>query len=653
MKIAIISNCQGASLAACMREMSGTLEPQFFLLTTLSDGSVNVPWLFQEYDVVIAQRFIEQHMADMPRDRLVLFPDLAFVGHHPDMTYLQGKRIGSDVPEAIQGPMMHYNSSLVVHGYLRGLSADEIEARFTRETYRKLGYLNTWSHAEKALREEIAATGLNLQGAVDKWLRSGCFMHTYNHPTLSTVADVARAVLERLGVPVINQNPGRYAHDPLALLPIWPIYPEVAEATSYPESGDYAFKQVEPNGVIGLRAFIDGSLATYQQFDRDSIMPVNFYLAEFDRRLAEPAADAFANPYRNLPDHQFWKKGVATPAAIDVDPVVSGKFSVAQEQKVATAGSCFAQHIARTLSANGFNYFIPEQAPEGSTKEQAANRNFGVFSARYGNIYTARQLVQLLKRVSGEFVPQDQMWQRKDGRFVDPFRPQIEPEGFGSEAELVASRAEHFAAVRTMLEQMDVFVFTLGLTESWRAKSDGAIFPLAPGVAGGSMDADKYEFVNFSAADVIADMNEFIGMLSAINPACRVILTVSPVPLIATYEPKHALTATTYSKSVLRVAAEELSTAHAHVGYFPSFEVITGNYNRGAYFDDDLRTVTDAGVAHVMRLFMKHYAGGGTDQAVAAPVERPAAPAADEPAPLHRNVTGVVCDEEAIANFQV
>ena len=29
---------------------------------------------------------------------------------------------------------------------------------------------------------------------------------------------------------------------------------------------------------------------------------------------------------------------------------------------------------------------------------------------------------------------------------------------------------------------LDVFVFTLGLTEAWVAKADGAVFPLAPGV---------------------------------------------------------------------------------------------------------------------------------------------------------------------------
>jgi hypothetical protein len=58
----------------------------------------------------------------------------------------------------------------------------------------------------------------------------------------------------------------------------------------------------------------------------------------------------------------------------------------------------------------------------------------------------------------------------------------------------------------------------------------------------------------------------------------------------------------------LRVAAEEIAARYEGVAYFPSYEVITGNHARGRYFADGLRDVTEEGVSHVMRLFMKHYA---------------------------------------------
>jgi len=86
------------------------------------------------------------------------------------------------------------------------------------------------------------------------------------------------------------------------------------------------------------------------------------------------------------------------------------------------------------------------------------------------------------------------------------------------------------------------------------------------------------------------------------------------VPLVATAEDKSVITSTVYSKAVLRVACDEISKARSNVAYFPSFEIVTGNYTRGKYFADDLRSVTEAGVEHVMKIFMRHFAEPNTGE---------------------------------------
>lgn len=73
--------------------------------------------------------------------------------------------------------------------------------------------------------------------------------------------------------------------------------------------------------------------------------------------------------------------------------------------------------------------------------------------------------------------------------------------------------------------------------------------------------------------------------------------------------------ASSYSKSVLRVAADAVSRIYDWVDYFPAFEIITGSYNDGAYFGGDHREVTESGVAHVMRCFIKNYVGDGGTRA--------------------------------------
>ena len=323
--------------------------------------------------------------------------------------------------------------------------------------------------------------------------------------------------------------------------------------------------------------------------------------------------------YSSLPDHCFWRPSIANIPSSEVDPVVRAKFRIGLSDRVATAGSCFAQHIARHLRDQGFSPYVAETAHPITPSALAEAFGYGIYSARYGNIYTARQFVQLLWRAYGLFEPDDVAWLDDQGRWLDPFRPTIQPSGFISKSELDADRTQHFAAVRRMVESLDVLTFTLGLTEGWASRSDGAVYPLCPGVAGGEFSESRHVFFNQGVVDVVGDLKAAIAFVRERNPRARFIFTVSPVPLAATAENRSVLESTTYSKSVLRVAAEEVSRGTEDVAYFPSYEIVTGAHARGAYFEDDLRTVAAAGVDHVMRLFMKHYAdftvaGGQADR---------------------------------------
>jgi hypothetical protein len=360
-----------------------------------------------------------------------------------------------------------------------------------------------------------------------------------------------------------------------------------------------------------------------------------------------------AHPYIGLKDYQMWKKSFGPNAIGGLDPVSSARFIITPETKIVAAGSCFAQHLARHIKKRGFNFVEEEKShpifwtsskwPE----SQPGAFNYGNFSARYGNIYTARQLRQLIERAYGRFSPESKVWQRPDGRYVDPFRPQVEPDGFVTERELELDRAYHLAAVQRAIETADVFVFTMGLTETWMDRRDGAVFPVAPGVAGGVFDPSIHKFTNFSVENTVKDMTSAIQTMREINPTVRVLLTVSPVPLNATYEPRHVLQSTVYSKSVLRVAAQELYKAFDFVDYFPSYEIITSPHCGGKYFDADMRSIKEIGVEHVMGVFFKNY----TNDVISPKVQEDAAVKEAEARERRMDkIVEVLCDEEAIDN---
>jgi GSCFA family. len=233
--------------------------------------------------------------------------------------------------------------------------------------------------------------------------------------------------------------------------------------------------------------------------------------------------------------------------------------------------------------------------------------NYGVYSARYGNIYTVRQLLLLFKEALGEFAPIETFWPKGEG-YVDPFRPTIEPHPHVRLEELKEFRMFHLQKVRELFETCEVFIFTLGLTEAWENIQDGAVYPIVPGTkSGGVFDKTKYCLHNFNYVEIMEDLQTFYGRLLEINPNCKMILTVSPVPLAATAGSEHVLCATMYSKSVLRAVAGDFCNKYDTVDYFPSYELINSPVSKGFYFMADGRSISSAGVREVMsHFFMAH-----------------------------------------------
>lgn len=308
------------------------------------------------------------------------------------------------------------------------------------------------------------------------------------------------------------------------------------------------------------------------------------------------------NPYTTLDEKYFWAPAVGQRNMYDISGLWNPKFKIGKRMKVATFGSCFAQHIGRALAKQGFNWFITEPIPQGLSDENAKMFNYGIFTARTGNIYTVSLLKQWVDwALEAQPVPEE-IWQ-KNGRFFDPFRPNIEPEGFESAEELIRSRQMAIEAFKTALTDSDVFVFTLGLTESWFNKDHNYEYPMCPGTVAGEFNQDKHLFVNQGFAFIRKTLVESIRRIRAVNPKIKFLLTVSPVPLTATMSGNHVLVATIESKSVLRAVAGSAMRTFPFVDYFPSYEIINAPPYRGAFFELNQRSVTSQGVDHVMKNF--------------------------------------------------
>lgn len=699
LRVTVIGNCQAGTVARLLQAMTGGIRAQSLELTPalierIGSGAFDIAPLMRNTDLIFMQPVdtLQQVIArDYPKHvaKLRLFPPISYSAFHPDSTSVAIRDEGP-----LEGPMSHYHSSIAFWAWQASWSAEEAITLYRDEVYEKLGFYGYRESSDQVLIEYGRRTGLAMEPLLQRWRSRGCWMHTVNHPTLPILADITAALLRREGIePIAGAE--RWVEDTLARWASWPVYPPIARHLGIDGSELFKISRTrctddQPVLTMSLTEFVRASFACYQAFTPDRLhterilSPQYAELAELRPPLrvpvpatglletlaaavgrlwakipgtphppatvhAQPAPGATHNPYAGLPDHHFWRRMMEQTPPAEVDPVLRARWNIGRTDKVATAGSCFAQHISRTLSQQGYHHLVAEAGADLPPLERSA-RQFGVFSARYGNLYTARQLLQLLERAFGEYTPVDNAWQRPDGRWVDPFRPQIEPNGYASANEVAAARDVHLPAVRAMVDQMDVFVFTLGLTECWQRRDDGAVYPLAPGAVAGRHDPAHYEFVNFGVAEVAADIHAAVRRLRSANPRAKLIFTVSPVPLIATYEDRHVLVSTTESKAILRAAIGEVAARDAGVDYFPSYEIITGAHTRGAYFAPDLRTVTDEGVAHVMRVFLRHYTGEDAVNAATSTTEASARATEQQAAQVteQRSLQQVLCDEETL-----
>ena len=357
------------------------------------------------------------------------------------------------------------------------------------------------------------------------------------------------------------------------------------------------------------------------------------------------------HPYEALPEDRFWRTAVADRDATEIAGLWKPKIDVRRKTRIVTAGSCFAQHFAKALVARNYRWQDFEPGPSGLTAAQKHDYHYGTFSFRTGNIYTPRMLRQWLTWALTAAKPLSEVWEL-DGRFYDPFRPAVEPGGFATVNELYASRQDTLAAIRRGLKQAQVFVFTLGLTESWHDAASGVEYAVCPGTLAGTFDPDRHVFMNHGLESLMSDMKAALKLLWRANGHLKVLLTVSPVPLTATASGSHVLTATVHSKSLLRAVAGTLAAGDPRVDYFPSYEIITHPAYRGRFYAPNLRSVLPEGVDHVMASFFRDQATVFGGAAAPRKTAKPPTESAEEPAALElTEAEELRCEEEILAAF--
>lgn len=319
-------------------------------------------------------------------------------------------------------------------------------------------------------------------------------------------------------------------------------------------------------------------------------------------RAARNNVDARFAPSRNRsPEAIFWPDPDRGGKPLhEVVPVAERYPFIDQTTVIGSAGSCFAVEIAQNLLTREFNYLCLEKTFDPETgvimaETDPANPQVQ-FSCRWGILFNTPSFTQIVENAYGE---------RSIGNFlirvgnvyVDPYREAV---AFPSPEAYRIEREKHLANTRTAFEKADAFVITLGLNEAWQYLPDGTYLSRNPRnkALRGLLTHRK-----LTVQENVDYLQRFIDIVRHHNPDLKLIISISPVPFLATgrADKYHVVTANTHSKAVLRVAAEEIVERNKDVFYFPSYEVVTVCSKE--IWASDQRHIHRSAVARVMELF--------------------------------------------------
>jgi hypothetical protein len=307
------------------------------------------------------------------------------------------------------------------------------------------------------------------------------------------------------------------------------------------------------------------------------------------------------------PGHRF-EKWQVWPGSFENPPVdgnfpapEAGRFTISQSTPIASMGSCFAREIKRRLIQRDFNYITEETYHPASLHASAA----------WERVYSTHCMRQIFEYTFEQWNPDLRWWIAPESKKIqDPYRRVILYDNL-KEAE--EEFEQHRMHSRKVLEKAEVLILTLGLTEIWEDTIDGSVIclPAGPYVNEGG-DMSRYRFRVSRYEDNLKNLERIHEIMAAGNPDCKILITVSPVNLWATF--RHdidVISASCNSKATLRAVADEFTVCHENVFYFPAFEMATiyQPLSGQTYFSEGRQNfhINKATVKFIMRHFFKFF----------------------------------------------
>ncbi|MGP1353470.1 MAG: GSCFA domain-containing protein [Parasphingopyxis sp.] len=275
------------------------------------------------------------------------------------------------------------------------------------------------------------------------------------------------------------------------------------------------------------------------------------------------------------------------------NPAFEVPFALSPGEKIFTIGSCFARNVEGELVQRGFR--IP-------MRELFRQREFADLPFEIVNNFGTPSIYNEFAWAFGE----QQYDERKnivatgtdkyiDLHMVNSIRP--------APLETVLKRRRSLINATRILAECPVMIMTLGLVELWWDKETESYLNTGPLPSVLEHQPDRFALHVLTFEECYSYLRKALDIAFANSKnGLSVVLTVSPVPMMATHRRTDVITANSYSKSVLRAVAEQLVAETPQVSYFPSFETVSLSNRSFAWADDFVHVNNDMIALNVERM---------------------------------------------------
>lgn len=236
--------------------------------------------------------------------------------------------------------------------------------------------------------------------------------------------------------------------------------------------------------------------------------------------------------------------------------------------RIFTIGSCFSDAIGKRMAESKLEAFVNPA----------------------GVLYSPAAIHRLLDLALSRGEPDPDQYCQGERFFHYDFHSSLAAE---SQEALSRKLMELIVQCGDQLDRSTWLIITYGTAWVYRRRDNGEIVANCH-----KQPSSKFDRSLLSPDDVVASFKAMYERLQASHPALQIILTVSPVRHV-----KDTLEGNSLSKSVLRVACDNVVRLFPNVSYFPAYEIMMDDLRDYRFYKSDMIHPSDVAEEYLWEKF--------------------------------------------------